>query len=104
MGGNERLAALRDLEKGIGHLHNYVKQLIIRMQAELSVLGFLAASLFFAYKLGAAHATAERTVEERWFPQRDVELTEVVEYSHMALFVGMCLYFSVMLIAARCAM
>ena len=101
-GQPEHLRALHHLEDGSAR-PNYVSVLLARMNAELTVLGFLA---FFVWVLHheVLDAISERNEDAKWGPQRSAELSEVIEISHMALFLGMCLYFGIIYISARLMM
>ena len=56
-----------------------------------------------AHKFEASHAVAKRTKDSKWFPQTHHQLDHVVHVAHVALFLGMVLYFSIQYLAARLA-
>jgi len=96
-------AELKHIEHGIGKRRNYVMDLFQRMESELAVLGFISFALFVAHKFEASHAVARRTKDSKWFPQTHHQLDHVVHVAHVALFLGMVLYFSIQYLAARLA-
>ena len=96
-------AELKHIEHGIGKRRNYVMDLFQRMESELAVLGFISFALFVAHKFEASHAVAKRTKDSKWFPQTHHQLDHVVHVAHVALFLGMVLYFSIQYLAARLA-
>jgi len=96
-------AELKHIEHGIGKRRNYVEELVHRGEAELAVLGFISFALFVAHAFEVSHAVARRTKDSKWFPQTHSQLDHVVHVAHVALFLGMVLYFLILYVAARLA-
>jgi hypothetical protein len=107
--------------KGKAHIHlmasllrmetgkelNYVSQVVGRLHAELSVLGFLAFLVYITTRVGAVERFCDRWGGENgnhWLPQRANELSELIEAVHFSLFLGMCLYFAVMAVVGHFGM